>query len=151
MKFKMSKKILINILLLTLAFFISLPFTFSQNGYVETIYFKPNSFSIDKKYENTLNLIVKQLNSDTFSYIKIFGFTDTKGPEKYNDILSGKRADVVYNYLASRAKIDSTRVYVTWLGESADIYDLHFPGANKQKRCVDIWIQFYRKKERKLK
>jgi len=59
-------------------------------------------------------------------------------------MLSEKRAKAVYNYLASQTSIDTTRVYVTWLGESADIYDLHFPNAHKQKRCVDIWIQYYR-------
>jgi OOP family OmpA-OmpF porin len=104
-----------------------------------------NSFSIDNKYEKKLNFIARQLSSDTFGYLKIFDFTDTKGSEKYNEILSGKRADAVYKYVASRANFDSTRVYVTWLGESADIYDLHFPSAHKQKRCVDVWIEFHKK------
>jgi len=140
----MAKKTLIVVFILTSTFFITLH-SFSQNSLVESIYFKPNSFSIDKKYEKPLNHIAKQLLSDTFGYLKIFAFADTKGSETYNEILSEKRADAIYNYLDSRAKIDTNHVYVAWLGESDDIYDLHFPEAHKQKRCVDIFIQFYRK------
>ena len=140
----MAMKTLIIVFVFTWTFFISLH-SFGQSSLIESIYFKPNSFAIDKKYEKTLNQIARQLRSDTFSYLRIFAFADTKGSETYNEMLSEKRADAIYNYLDSRAKIDTAHVYVAWLGESADIYDLHFPEAHKQKRCVDIFIQFYRK------
>ncbi|MGK2863902.1 MAG: OmpA family protein [Chitinophagaceae bacterium] len=114
---------------------------------METIYFKSNSYTIDKKYHKTLDLIAKQLSSDTFDFLKVFGYADSKGSKDYNDILSGKRATAVYNYLAARAKVDSAKLYVTWIGEEGQdvAYELHFPSANIQKRCVDIWVTFYRK------
>ncbi len=143
----MNRTHIIKFIIFFSAFFIHRPFCFGQSGFVETIYFKSNSSTINKKYTLTLNSIAKKLSSDTFSYLKIFGFADKKGSKNYNDTLSGKRADAVYNYLASRSNFDTTRIYITWLGESADIYDLHFPGAHKQQRCVDIWIQFYDKKK----
>src|SRR5688500_3584482 len=102
----MTKKYSNTILLFISTSFIFFSSAFGQSAFVETIYFKPNSSRIDKKYENTLNAIAKQLSSDTFGYLKIFGYADTKGPENYNDILSEKRADAVYNYLASRSKFD---------------------------------------------
>jgi len=34
----------------------------------KTIYFKPNSYTIDKKYENSLKMIAKRLNSDTLVF-----------------------------------------------------------------------------------
>ena len=91
--------------------------------------------------------MLKQINSDTFSYLKVFGYADTKGSDDYNNILSGKRANAVYDYLTTIVKIDTTKVYVTWIGESGQdvAYDLHFQGAHIQKRCVDIWMMFYRK------
>ena len=120
---------------------------YSQSGLVETIYFKSDSYSIDKKYYKTLDMIAKQLRSDTFGFLKVFGYTDTKGSDEYNDILSGKRANAVYDYLAGRVNIDTTKLYVTWIGKHGQdvAYDLHFPSANIQKRCVDIWVSFYRK------
>ena len=92
-------------------------------------------------------MIAKQLSSDTFGFLKVFGYSDIKGSDACNDILSGKRANAVYDYLATRVKIDTTKLYVTWIGKSGkDVaYDLHFPSANIQKRCVDIWVTFYRK------
>ena len=56
-------------------------------------------------------MIAKQLSSDTFGFLKVFGYADIKGSADYNDILSGKRANAVYNYLASRVKIDTTKLY----------------------------------------
>ena len=118
---------------------------FSQTGLVETVFFKSNSYSIDKKYHKTLDRIAQQLSSDTFGYLKVFGYADTLGSDEYNDILSGKRAEAVYQYLLSHASFDTTRVYLTWIGKSADAYDLHFPSAHVQKRCVDVWVTFNRK------
>ncbi len=143
-RIKMTKKTLFIVSFFSSSLFIGLQ-SFCQSTLIASIFFKPNSFSIDKKYEKTLNQIASQLQSDTFGYLRIYAFADTKGSETYNDILSEKRADAVYNYLDSRAKIDTAHVYVAWIGESADIYDLHFPAAHKQKRCVDIFIQFYKK------
>ncbi len=113
-----------------------------QTELVETIYFKSNSYSIDKKYHKTLDRIAQQLSADTFGYLKVFGYADTLGSDRYNDVLSGKRAEAVYRYLLSRSSFDTTRVYVTWIGKSAEAYDLHFPPANVQKRCVDVWVTF---------
>ncbi|HET6768286.1 MAG TPA: OmpA family protein [Chitinophagaceae bacterium] len=110
------------------------------------MYFKPNSYSINKKYERSLKMIAKRLNSDTLVFLRVFGYADTLGNANANDILSEKRATAVYNFLDHHAKIDTTLVYVTWLGESEEAYDLHFPTAHIQKRCVDIWILFRMKK-----
>ena len=135
-----------NILLLIGLFFANLPFAFSQHDLVKTIYFKSNSYSIDKKYIKSLNFIAKQLSSDSFAYLKVFGYADTKGSDDYNDILSEKRATTVYDYLASHGKLDTTAVYVTSLGKSAEAYDLHFARAHIQQRCVDIWVMFRKRK-----
>jgi hypothetical protein len=146
LKLLINRKHLKNILLLVSTYF-SFSTAFSQSVSVSTIYFKSNQFSIDPKYKNSLDAVARQLRSDTFSYLKIFGFADTRGPADHNEVLSGKRANAVYAYLAARVKIDTAKLYVTWIGESGEdvAYDLHFPSAHIQKRCVDIWILFIRK------
>ena len=145
----MTRKISKYILLFISTICLSNSKTYAQSGQIETIYFKLNSYTIDKKYYKTLDLLTKQLNSDTFGFLKVVGYADKSGSDEYNNILSKKRADAVYNYLVARAKIDTTKLYVTWVGESGEdvAYDLHFPSTNIQKRCVDIWVSFYKKQK----
>ena len=107
---------------------------------VETIYFENNSTTINKKDLSRLQWLAEICTSDTLSYLKVFGFSDTIGTEKHNDKLSEERACKVYEYLNLNSKIDSNSVYVTWLGESDEIYDLHFPQAHFRQNSVDIWI-----------
>jgi outer membrane protein OmpA-like peptidoglycan-associated protein len=117
--------------------------TYGQSNEVKTLYFKTNSFIIDNKYLPVLNNFGQKCETDTFSFLKIFAYADKMGTNKYNEALSEKRATAVYNYLTRNFNIDTTRVYVTWLGEETDgAYDLHFPSANVQQRCVDILIFF---------
>ncbi|MEO8771204.1 MAG: OmpA family protein [Ferruginibacter sp.] len=123
-------------------------FAFCQKDIVGTIYFKNNSYSIDKKYKNKLDFIAKKITPETFRYLKIFGYASTTGSDSLNDELSLKRANAVYNYLATHARFDTTQVYVDGIGKSGkDVsYDLHFPQAHIRKRCVDVWVMFKRKK-----
>ncbi|MEO6230331.1 MAG: OmpA family protein [Ferruginibacter sp.] len=134
---------------ITLSILIAISFhtvAFGQSALIKTIYFSNNSCTINNKYHSVLNKLAKQMTLDTFGYLKIIGFADTKGPDELNNILSQKRAEAVYNYLVSKSAFDTTKVMITWYGASADIYDLHFPQANKQHRCVDILVQFYNTK-----
>lgn len=92
-----------------------------------------------------LHRVAEKCNSDTLAYLKIFGYTDTLGSEKYNEILSRERAFTVCKYLTSVVKIYTTKVYITWLGESNEAYDLHFDDAHVQQKCVDLLISFRKK------
>jgi outer membrane protein OmpA-like peptidoglycan-associated protein len=120
---------------------------FGQSNEVKTLYFGNNSFTIESKYLPTLNEIGKWCETDTFSYLKIFAYADRKGTKKYNEQLSERRANAVYDYLTQKFSIDTAKIYVTWLGEETDgAYDLHFPSARVQQRCVDILV-FFKKPE----
>jgi outer membrane protein OmpA-like peptidoglycan-associated protein len=124
-----------------LAAFFSFTHLFGQQSQVNTLFFKSNSYAIDKKYLSTLNNIGQKCTSDSFLFLKIFAYADTNGSIEHNELLSQKRAEEVYNYLTKHFKIDTTKVYITWLGEETDgAYDLHFPDAHVQQRCVDIIV-----------
>jgi outer membrane protein OmpA-like peptidoglycan-associated protein len=130
----------------TIIFLFFLKTAYSQSELFKTIYFNKNSFRIEKKYYAVLNKIAAKLTPDSSYYIKVFGFADTTGSDEYDDWISDKRSFTVYNYLLSHSKLDTTSAYVASLGKSDDAYDLHFDSAHIQKRCVDIWIVFYKKK-----
>ncbi|HRH51217.1 MAG TPA: OmpA family protein [Panacibacter sp.] len=130
-----------------IAFLFSCKCLFAQRGIAETIYFKTNSYIISRNYKNILNEVAAKCTSDTFRSLKIIAYTDTAGLDDFNNNLSKKRAYEVYNYLNSHAKLDTSKVYIEWLGKSGEevVYDLHVPVAHIQKRCVDIWVDFKKK------
>jgi len=140
----MNKLILLKFICVTQLLFVSQG-TFGQSSEVKTLYFQNNSFRIGNDHLPVLNAFGQKCMADTFSSLKIFAYADKKGSKKYNEQLSQKRATAVYDYLIKKFKIDPTKIYVTWLGEETDgPYDLHFPSARVQQRCVDILV-FFRK------
>ena len=141
----MTKKYKNIFLSFIVVFFICLQSLYAQSSLINTVYFKTDSYTIEEKYKTILNKIAEKCNADTSFKMKIFAFSDKPGSEDYNEELSKKRAEAVYDYLNSRTHVDLTKIYYTWIGESYDAYDLHFPGAHIQKRCVDVWVQFYKK------
>lgn len=116
-----------------------------QKDEVLTIRFKTNSHSITIDNEKKLNTIIELCNSKEFHFIKIFGFSDPSGSEEYNYWLSKKRCYAVWYYIKMKTKIDEKKLYIEWLGESNETYDLHFDEAHAQERCVDIWIHLAKK------
>lgn len=117
------------------------------HDHLYTIHFKNNSSRIEEKYEPLLKRLAKAFSADSCQMIKIIGYADSSGTEEYNDIISEKRVNSVYNYLLSRGQIDTSKVYLQWQGESDEFYDLHLPKAHVLERSVDIWVIFNNKKK----
>lgn len=131
-------------LLSLLALVLGLSHAGNSQQSIETVpvFFKTNSSVIDPRYYPKLDAIGSIYAGDESAFLKIFGFADPTGRATYNDSLSERRAQAVFDYLNKRYNIDSTRLFVTWLGEETDAYDLHFPDAHVQQRCVDVVVYF---------
>ena len=126
--------------IIALVFLLIVNTTYSQDIIVKTIYFENNSAALDQEGKKIVDEITNILTTSNISYLKIFGFASPSGSEESNLKLSKERANSVYHAIDNQTKIDESNFYMTWLGESADIYDLHFDEAHYQKRCVDILI-----------
>ena len=113
----------------------------AQIGTVLTIYFESNSSKISSEDKVKLESVIERCNAPSFVFLKIFGYADTSGSEAYNDKISERRCWSAFNLIYAKAKIDKSQMYMTWLGESTDVYDLHFHSPHPQERCVDIWVQ----------
>lgn len=113
----------------------------AQASLAKAIYFKPGQYQLDPAQLKAIDVFLNQFDGKQPGFLKIAGYTDTTGTEAYNDSLSALRASAVYSYTRSHMHIYEKRAYVTSLGESADVYDLHFPEAHARKRCVDIWFE----------
>lgn len=108
---------------------------------VITIYYTNKSLVVKPADIFRLKELADICNSDSLDFVKVVGFTDTTGDEEFNEILSENRANNIYNYLNHNNKIKREQMYVAWLGESKDVYDLHFHPIHPQQNCVDIWLQ----------
>ena len=114
---------------------------FSFRDTVMTIYFNKKSITIGSADIIRLKILANICASDSLGYLKVVGFTDTIGTEESNYMLAEKRVDAVFKILDSKNKIKDNAVYLTWLGESDEVYDLHFKTTHPHKNCVDIWMQ----------
>lgn len=103
------------------------------------IYFKFNSYKLNDSAKNNLNTLIKNFSSD-MTY-KISGYTDHIGSFLYNDNLSFKRANSVYNYLATKGIPTSNVSEIIGHGKRRLTFN---PNITVQKndelnRCVSIW------------
>jgi OOP family OmpA-OmpF porin len=144
--YKVQVSWLKNTVLALVLFFISMQKGFAQTTVIISIPFKLNSYVIEAKWNVELDMLVAKCCDNNNFYIKMFGFADTTGTETYNDTLSQKRVDAVYNYLKEKIALNDKNCYRDSEGESGEIYDLHFPEAHVQQRFVDLKVLFRVKK-----
>lgn len=117
----------------------------AQNQREYRICFDIGSTEIKAQYEDDILEMAEFIKREDFSYLKIFGYATKSGSEKYNESLSKKRTYAVYNAISKHTAIEQEKLYMTWLGESADAYDLHYENAKPQTPCVEILIQHKKK------
>ncbi|HLF52110.1 OmpA family protein [Flavobacterium sp.] len=87
---------------------------------IEKIYFDFDKSTLKKESTLSLNKIVKVLSENPAMKININAHTDNKGSDKYNLVLSEKRAQETKLYLIKNG-IDGTRVNAKGLGETQSL------------------------------
>ena len=70
--------------------------------------------------------------------LEIQGFTDNKGTEDYNLVLSQKRSERVVRYLAEQHQIPLFHMFILGLGESKQIEDNKTKAGREANRRVEI-------------
>ncbi len=82
------------------------------------ILFDFDKWDIRNEAEDTLKKVGEVINASKSPKVMIFGHTDSKGSEEYNQELSEKRAESVKSWLSDNAGIDSKIMETTGYGES---------------------------------
>lgn len=77
-----------------IVFFI-LNVSFSQQNLTHEVYFETDKFDIPSTELNRLLLFLNQLEELDIEKISIYGFTDDRGSDAYNEKLSQQRADAI--------------------------------------------------------
>ncbi len=88
---------------------------------LEPIYFDFDMWSIRKDSKVILDELAAKLERYPNINLKISSHTDTRGTERYNQILSERRAESTRNYLALVGYINARRMTFEGFGESAPI------------------------------
>jgi outer membrane protein OmpA-like peptidoglycan-associated protein len=87
---------------------------------IEKIYFDFDKSSLKKESTLSLNKIATVLSENPGMKININAHTDNKGSDKYNLVLSEKRAQEAKQYLIKNG-IDASRLNATGLGETQSL------------------------------
>ena len=87
----------------------------------------------------TLNKLVDVLNKYPDTNIELQGHTDNTGTEKYNQVLSEKRARSVDTYLGKKG-ISTKRMKIKGFGETIPKYDNSTESGRAQNRRVEFLI-----------
>ncbi|MEA1888585.1 MAG: OmpA family protein [Pseudomonadota bacterium] len=79
----------------------------------------------------------KELLQKELSHIEITGYTDTSGPEAYNQALSERRANSVADYMAAKGT-DRGRMVVKGMGEANPVADNSTRAGRIKNRRVEL-------------
>jgi outer membrane protein OmpA-like peptidoglycan-associated protein len=80
--------------------------------------FDYNSATVQPQFQATLDQVAMTLRDYPSTYIDIYGHTDSRGSEIYNQGLSERRANAVSSYLSSRS-VQTARMATRGYGETA--------------------------------
>lgn len=104
------------------------------------LYFKFDSSAMTKSSRNTLKQIISDIKSSSVLQIDIVGYSDRAGDDKYNKILSKKRAKNVKKLLKAQG-IDQKIIKLEYYGEKNPIVHTADGVAKKINRRVEVTIK----------
>lgn len=107
---------------------------------VPPIYFNYNKWDIREDSQKVLDDFAQKLDRFPSIYIKITSHTDSRGSDRYNQVLSAKRAESTRNYLALIGYVNARRMKFEGKGESEPLIDCG-------KKCSEEEHQFNRRSD----
>jgi OOP family OmpA-OmpF porin len=81
-----------------------------------SVHFALDRDTLTSEAVKTLNELASQLSNRRNYIITIEGGTDSAGDKEYNYVLSGRRADMVKNYLSAKCNVPAFKIHVVGLG-----------------------------------
>jgi OOP family OmpA-OmpF porin len=106
------------------------------------IEFDTNKADIKDQYNNELFIFADIMKKHPDLKITIEGHTDNVGNAKKNQLLSGKRAESVKNYLVTKFGIDTSRLDAKGYGETRPIEDNNTKEGRQKNRRVEAAVEY---------
>jgi len=102
-------------------------------------YFQQGQTELTAEARRILSDVAEQVRTDkSWAYLRIDGYTDGIGSQKYNADLSLRRAIEVATYLINREGIDPSRIFVRGMGNVKQIADNITEDGRKMNRRFEI-------------
>ncbi|MCW3846285.1 OmpA family protein [Sphingomonas sp. LB-2] len=102
-----------------------------------SITFATDSAAIDPRYAPTLDQVAMVLRDYEQTYVDVYGHTDSRGSDDYNQSLSERRAASVADYLAARG-VRSVRLGTRGFGETQPVASNETDAGRAANRRVEI-------------
>lgn len=103
------------------------PTTIISSGYMQfSVFFDVNKFNIKDEEMKKVASIAEHMKNDKALKIKVVGNADQSGSDVYNDYLSKKRAEEVYNTLINKYNIEKSRLSLDSKGKRDPFSKEHF-------------------------
>jgi OOP family OmpA-OmpF porin len=103
-----------------------------------SVKFKFNHSDLTDEAKATLDQLASKVKGSKGYVLEIQGFTDNKGTEDYNLVLSQKRSESVVRYLAEQHQIPLFRMFILGLGEAKQVEDNKTKAGREANRRVEI-------------
>lgn len=103
------------------------------------ITFATDSSTIQAQYRPTLDKVASVLDRYNQTYVDVYGHTDSRGSDAYNQSLSERRARAVADYLVMRG-VESARLETLGYGETQPVATNDTEEGRAQNRRVEIKI-----------
>jgi OOP family OmpA-OmpF porin len=107
---------------------------------INNIFFDFDKSILKKESYSELDRLINLFKTNATMKIELSGYTDSIGTKAYNDKLSYKRAQAVYNYLTSKDGISKDRIVLKYYGESKPIASNMTAKGREMNRRVEFKI-----------
>ena len=105
-----------------------------------TVPFKFNQYVLTTDGQEDLDKLAEVIKSNHRYFVAVEGYTDNVGNKRYNERLSGRRADSVAEYLVAKHDIPIYRIHMIGLGEEKPADDGHNREARAKNRRVEVKV-----------
>lgn len=107
----------------------------------ESVRFETGSAVLTKNSKVILEKLAAIMKDHPYHYLMISGHTDNRGNDNTNQILSEKRAQSCYDFLAIHAVIDTTKMQHKGFGETQPIGDNRTAKGRQKNRRVEFQLE----------
>lgn len=109
-----------------------------SNWFLPMVYFGDNNYTIRYSEYEKIYQVASVMKQNPDIKVVVIGNTDSRGSEKYNNVLSYNRAKSAIEFLVSQHGIARERLILNWVGEGSLLIPV--TGSNVSNRRVEFMV-----------